>query len=113
VVAVITGYCESFFSSENGFIPSQIIALLSPHDPAFEREADASSSVLEGGCSQYEEVRAHNVLEKSCIDLCPSGSCSKNNVFHSPTSHLFSLLEANLGLSVFPSPTFIFFLFSA
>jgi hypothetical protein len=84
-----------------------------PHDPAFEREADASSSVLEGGCSRYEEVRAHNVLEKPCIDLCPSGSCSKNPVFHSPTTHLFSFLEANLGLSVFPSPTFIFFLFSA
>jgi hypothetical protein len=60
-----------------------------PHDPAFEREADASSSVLEGGCSRYEEVRAHNVLEKPCIDLCPSGSCSKNPVFHSPTTHLF------------------------
>jgi hypothetical protein len=41
VVAVIKGYWESFFSSENGFVPSQIIALLSPHDPAFEREADA------------------------------------------------------------------------
>jgi hypothetical protein len=73
----------------------------------------AGSSVLEGGCSQYEEVRAHNILEKSCIDLCPSGSCSKNPVFHSPTTHLFSFLEGNLGLSVLPSPTFISFLFSS
>ncbi len=57
--------------------------------------------MLEGGCNQYEEVRAHNILEKSCIDLCPSGSCSKNPVFHSPTTHLFPFQcmgMPNLGL---------------
>jgi hypothetical protein len=47
VVAVIKGYCESFFSSEIGFVPSQIIALVSPTTrPLRERQMQVGTSLF-------------------------------------------------------------------
>ncbi len=44
---MIKGYCESFFSSENGFVPSQIIALLSPTTrPLRERQMQVGTSLF-------------------------------------------------------------------
>lgn len=44
---MIKGYWESFFSSENGFVPSQIIALLSPTTrPLRERQMQVGTSLF-------------------------------------------------------------------
>ncbi len=44
---MIKGYCESFFSSGNGFVPSQIIALLSPTTrPLRERQMQVGTSLF-------------------------------------------------------------------
>jgi hypothetical protein len=49
---VIKGYCESFFSSEIGFVPSQIIALVSPTTrPLRERQMQAQVCLREAAVS--------------------------------------------------------------